>query len=220
MPSAVTVVINAAGIGSRLDYGLPKCLVPILGRPLISWQLDLLGDHEVVVVAGFRARDVAAHLRSERPDVPIVLNHEFRSTGTAASLRLGARLAQDWVLSLDGDLLVAPEDLTQWLEGGEPLVGVSPRTTTNAVGVTVEDGLATSMGFDVDSPVEWNGLLRMPAEEVRAFGPGHVFESVQGHLPIRVAECDTVEVDHPQDLERASTWLAARTDESRTAWTS
>lgn len=218
MSSAITIVINAAGIGSRLDYGLPKCLVPVLGRPVISWQLDLLKDHDVIVVAGFRADAVTAHLRTERPDIPVVLNHDFRNTGTAASLRLGARLAQDWILSLDGDLLVAPDALAAWVGNIGPQVGVVPRTTQDAVGVRVEAGWATAMGFDVDAPLEWNGLLRMRASDVEAFGTGHVFQSVVHRLPIPVRETDSVEIDYPEDLERAKDWLLSHTDGS--SWTS
>jgi choline kinase len=221
VPGSLTVVINAAGIGSRLDYGLPKCLVPILGRPLLDWQLDLLGDVEVVVVAGFRAAEVAEHLGRARPDVPVILNHRFRYTGTAASLRLGAAIAQESVVSLDGDLLVDPDYMREWLADGGPLVGVTPKITTEAVGVDIDEtGHARAMGFGVASDMEWNGLLRLPRDEILDFGDGHVFESLLPRLPIRVAAGDCVEIDHPRDLDRAATWLSARVDETRSSWTS
>jgi choline kinase len=214
-------VINAAGIGSRLDYGLPKCLVPVLGRPLLDWQLDLLGDVDVVVVAGFRASDVSAHLARVRADVPVILNHRFGYTGTAASLRAGAAIAQDWVVSLDGDLLVEPEYLRVWLSGDTPLVGATPRVTSEAVGVEIDgNGMAREMGFGIPSEMEWNGLLRMRRDEVLEFGDGHVFESLLGRLPIPVAAGECVEIDHPRDLERAAVWLASRVDETRSSWTS
>jgi bifunctional UDP-N-acetylglucosamine pyrophosphorylase/glucosamine-1-phosphate N-acetyltransferase len=41
-PSDWTVVIAAAGKGSRLDYGLPKILFPVAGRPILEWLLDLV----------------------------------------------------------------------------------------------------------------------------------------------------------------------------------
>lgn len=221
MSDSLTVVINAAGIGSRLDYGLPKCLVPVLGRPLLNWQLDLLEDVEVVVVAGFRAAEVAEHLAKTRRDIPIVLNHRFRDTGTAASLRLGAALAQDWVVSLDGDLLVEPSYLTEWVSETGARVGVTPRATAEAVGVEIDEhGLVRDMGFGIPSDVEWNGLLRLPREQVLGFGDGHVFESLLNHLPIPAAEGSCVEIDHPNDLDRAAIWLSDRVDETRSTWTS
>lgn len=36
-----TIVIAAAGKGTRLDYKLPKILFPVAGRPILEWLLDL-----------------------------------------------------------------------------------------------------------------------------------------------------------------------------------
>ena len=41
-PSDWTVLIAAAGKGSRLDFGLPKILFPVAGRPILEWLLDLV----------------------------------------------------------------------------------------------------------------------------------------------------------------------------------
>ena len=50
-------LILAAGQGSRLKRGCPKCLIEIGGRPLIHRQLDALygaGVDRVIVVAGYQ----------------------------------------------------------------------------------------------------------------------------------------------------------------------
>lgn len=48
-------MIVAAGSGQRLAAGMPKALVPLLGRPLLAWALDAFAGHpdidSVVVVA-------------------------------------------------------------------------------------------------------------------------------------------------------------------------
>jgi hypothetical protein len=46
-----------------------------------------------------------------------------------------------------------------------------------------------------------------------------VFEGLISRLPIPVLEGDTLEIDHPEDLDRAATWLAERVDETRAQWT-
>ena len=97
-------------MGTRLGMSLPKALVEIRGKPILTRQLEMLAEVEdVVVVAGFRSQLVLDLLRAVRPNVRVALNHEFGSTGTAASVAKAAALAKDWVLALDGDLLVRPE---------------------------------------------------------------------------------------------------------------
>jgi choline kinase len=211
------VVINAAGLGSRLGLNLPKSLVEVGGRSLLAWQLELLEDVDVVVVAGFRAEAIIDYLRQRRPDVPIVLNHDFRSTGTAASLALGARVAGDWVVSLDGDLLVAPESLGEFTElgPGEPrrLVGLTPRSTDTPVGAIIDDnGDVADMGFTVESAFEWSGLVRLPRSEAMALGRGHVFESLLPRLPLPSTVVDCAEIDEPGDVAKAELWIARHTE--------
>src|SRR5687768_16630217 len=41
-PKLWTVVIPAAGRGSRLGYDKPKILYPVAGRPILDWLIDLL----------------------------------------------------------------------------------------------------------------------------------------------------------------------------------
>ncbi|MFT4284219.1 MAG: NTP transferase domain-containing protein [Protaetiibacter sp.] len=217
------MVISAAGIGSRLDYGMPKCLVPICGRPLLAWQLDAIAsidpDVEIVVVAGYRAADVARFLREVAPGVPVVLNHRFASTGTSGSLRRGARMAGgEFVVSLDGDLLISPEELRPWIEGSGRAIGVSPRSTRTPVVVRRDDAdLVVEMGFDLEGDLEWNGLLRLPREIVIEFGDDHVFWNLQRMLPLPSIASHTVEIDDPDDLDRAETWLTSRLEER--TWT-
>lgn len=220
MPRSVTVVINAAGLGSRLDYGLPKCLVPVLGRPLIEWQLDLLSDVEVIVVAGYRAAEVSKAVSEIRSDIPIVINHRFHDSGTALSLRLGARIAQNWVVSLDGDLLPEPCYLDQFITGPGSMVGASRRATAEAVGLNIDaDHSATEMGYEITGPLEWNGLLRLRREQVVTFGEGHVFESLRPFLPLPVVLGSCVEIDDSDDLRRANKWMKSRVSGGSKNWT-
>ena len=86
----------AAGVGSRLrpltDH-LPKCLVPIAGRPLLAWWLDLLRQHgvdEVLINTHHLPEQVQGFVR-QSPLVPRVrLAHEPVLLGSAGTLRANA----------------------------------------------------------------------------------------------------------------------------------
>ena len=94
MSSDFTVVIAAAGIGSRLGMNLPKSLVEINGRTVLERLLtECLHDvADVRLVVGFRADEVMAHARSVRNDLVFVRNPAFRDTGVRHSFWLASRV--------------------------------------------------------------------------------------------------------------------------------
>jgi len=67
--SAPTVVIIAAGEGTRMRSSLPKVLHPLCGRPLISWPVEAAQDAgagKVVVVDNPKRRLQEQLLQSEK----------------------------------------------------------------------------------------------------------------------------------------------------------
>ncbi|MFH0903478.1 MAG: phosphocholine cytidylyltransferase family protein [Pseudomonadota bacterium] len=108
-------VIVAAGMGRRLrpyTDDMPKCLVPVCGRPILLWQLDALranGITEVVVVRGYRG-DVLEARRSELgPGVKFVDNLDYRRNNILQSLfKAEAELDQPLVFSY-ADIVFRPE---------------------------------------------------------------------------------------------------------------
>jgi choline kinase len=213
----VRVVINAAGEGRRLGLGKTKALVSVLGEPLISWHLSMLrGVDDVVVVVGYQAQDVIDAVRTQRRDVAFAFNHDYATTGTAASLSLGARGAVGEVISLDGDLLVHPEDFGFFLEHSGSFVGVGPRTSTDAWLTSIEqrDGRPAATGFHRGSDgLEWTGLLRFPSELLEQAlqtgrACGHVYELLEPHLPLPAVHVRAREIDTSDDYDRAVAWLA------------
>ncbi|HEY1520555.1 MAG TPA: NTP transferase domain-containing protein [Solirubrobacteraceae bacterium] len=213
----VRVVINCAGEGRRLGLGKTKALVSVLGEPLISWHLRMLRDvDDIVVVAGYQATEVIDTVRAERPDVAFAFNHDYATTGTAASLARGARGAAGDVISLDGDLLVHPEDFGTFLADGTACLGVAPRSSSDAWLTSIEqiDGEPAATGFHRDGDgMEWTGLARVPGTLVdnavrTGQAHGHVYEMLTPHLPLPVRQVRTREIDTSADYDQAVTWLA------------
>lgn len=103
-------LILAAGQGTRLrplTDDRPKCLVPLLGRSLLSWQIEALrvaGIEDVSVVTGYRADQI------EALGVAVIHNERFASTNMVASLMVarGLLLSGDDILIAYGDLVYEP----------------------------------------------------------------------------------------------------------------
>ena len=110
--SAPTVVILAAGEGTRMRSSLPKVLHPLCGRPLIMWPVlaaRAAGSGAVVIVDG-PARRLADHL----PDgIELAVQEEPRGTGDAVAAA-GAHIDRErTVVVVNGDVpLITPEALT------------------------------------------------------------------------------------------------------------
>lgn len=211
MPDAVSVVISAAGLGTRLGLNRPKALVEVRGKPLLQWQLEMLRDVEdVIVVAGFQAHAVVELVRDLRPDALICLNHEFATTGTAASVAKAASLAHPWVVSLDGDLLVDEADLRRFLGQEGSCLGLIPATSKAPVYATLGGDVVTGLTQQDPTPWEWSGLARLPRAAATQLGRGHVFHGLVAHLPMAWQTVDCVEIDEIEDLDLAEAWAARR----------
>ena len=86
-------IIIAAGMGRRLapyTDEMPKCLVPVAGKPIMRWQMDALracGIDEFVIVRGYLG-DVLERLVDELGpgDIRFVDNTEFGSNNILLSL--------------------------------------------------------------------------------------------------------------------------------------
>lgn len=211
MPVPVVVVIPAAGLGSRLGMGVPKALVWLCGRPLIHWQLDLLREmEEVRVVVGFNAPEVIEAVRAVRNDAVFVFNRDYRTTGTGDSLALAARNATLPVVSLDGDLLVDPEDFARFCRLPAPVIGCTMARTKEPVLVQVSGEPAMARRFSrEEGDAEWTGLVKIEARHL-VEGKGHVFQVLERQLPLPVAFIDTREIDTPEEFAEAERWLAER----------
>jgi len=82
----------AGGHGTRLrpiTDSIPKCLVPIRGRPLLDIWLDLCassGITEILINVHARAQEIEQHLRRGKSPANVRLIHEEQLLGSAGTL--------------------------------------------------------------------------------------------------------------------------------------
>jgi len=103
MPPAPTVVILAAGEGTRMRSSLPKVLHPICGRPMLLWPL--LAAREAgagrVIVVDNPTRRLEEHLPT---GVELAVQAAPRGTGDAVAAALPLLDGDGSVLVVNGDM--------------------------------------------------------------------------------------------------------------------
>lgn len=206
MTVSKTVIISCAGMGKRLGLGTSKCLVDVAGESLIMRNLKMLDDvDDVRVVVGFQAEKVIEAVNAYRRDVTFVFNHDFAHTNTGDSVRLAAEHANEYVLTIDGDLLLHPEDMRKIIEADGEFVGVTAPGTDNPVLTDVAD--ADVVGFSRErGQYEWTGVTQVKAEKIMN-GSGHTYQLIEPYLPMPYMYLRTKEIDTPDDYDRAVRWV-------------
>lgn len=205
-----TVIISCAGMGNRLGLGTTKALVEIDGKPLIVRHLEYLKEEkDIRIVVGYQAEVVIDVVRKYRQDVLFVFNHDYRNTGTGASVALASKYANEYILSLDGDLLIHPDDMKKILECDHEFVsGGVPETDDPWMLQTYEENgkeYVSSFSKNIGT-YEWNGITQMKSSKMLN-GTGHVFQLIEPYLPVPFMELRTREIDTINDYERAVAWV-------------
>ncbi|SFO34283.1 Choline kinase [Pseudobutyrivibrio sp. JW11] len=206
MRDDITIIISAAGMGKRFGAGVPKALIDIDGMPLIVRQLELLSDcKDIRIVVGYKAEEVIQVVEKYRSDVTYLYNYDYETTGTAASFSKGLINSKDWVVALDGDLLVKPDDFEKILNyDGEVIGGCNP-TTDNPVLMTIQGGKVREFSRERGT-LEWTGLAKLRSDRLTP-GNWHVYMMIEPLLPVDVLQISTKEIDTMNDYENALIWV-------------
>jgi choline kinase len=209
------VVIAAAGLGSRLGHGLPKCLVEVDGVTLIERQLALFAEvPDIRIVVGYMEHAVMEVVNRLDRNVIFVRNPDFRTTTTQDSYALGAAGLEGHCVFLDADIIFEAESLSLFMEGardGNITIGVTEAKTDDAVYARVEttcEGRMQVVGFTREdaSAYEWANIVCAPADTFYR-GRGPVFETLSAHLPATAHPVVSYEIDTERDLRRAKDYL-------------
>ena len=218
MPTVKNAVIAAAGLGSRLGLGMPKCMISVNKVPILARMLNLLTLHveTIVIVAGYREDLIIEYCNNHFRDVVIARNPDFATTNTAQSLAIGSRLISGKTIFLDGDLLLEKRSLDRFFSlANDPdlLLGVTPARTEQPVyaDCTVNpSGYLTIEGFSRESvsAYEWANLFVGP-HDIMEGAQRYVFEKLAERLPAQAALIEVEEIDTPQDMDRAEISLQA-----------
>lgn len=101
-----TVIILAAGEGTRMKSATPKVLHSIAGRTLLGHVLHAVNElnpKEIRIVVGSHRTEVEAHIAEIAPTAKTIFQEKRGGTGHATQLALAGKSASGTVLVLAGD---------------------------------------------------------------------------------------------------------------------
>ncbi len=207
MSPTKSIVINCAGIGSRLGLGQTKALIEISGKSLISWQLELFKEVEDVrIVIGYQAKDIVKEVLRYRSDVIFIYNHNYFDTKTGASFYLGSRHANEYVIEWDGDLLVHPGDAKKILSQDGEFICYADISSDEAVFVqTNEKGEVLAFSREQGN-FEWTGPACIKRDHLQ-YTPGNVYEQFEPYLSMRGLKITAYDIDTYEDYKRVTEFV-------------
>ncbi len=165
-------LVLAGGEGTRLrplTYTTPKPVMPLAGRPFLSFMLDWVHSHgvdEVILSCGFMSNDVKQVLGDIYDGMRLRYVVEEEPLGTAGPVRLAldADLLDERLLVLNGDVLT-DMDLTAELaaherSGARVTLALYPVEDTASYGVvpTRPDGSVEAFLEKSDGPATTNRI--------------------------------------------------------------
>src|SRR5687768_16215944 len=147
--STPTVLVMAAGEGTRMRSALPKVLHPLCGRPLVAWPVLAAreaGAGRVAVIAS-PDRDLSAALPE---GTEVVIQPE--ADGTGGAMRAAIELIRD-------------SETVVVLSGDHPLI--SSEVISRLLATHAESGAAaTVMTFVLDEPGAYGRIVRDAAGDI------------------------------------------------------
>lgn len=180
--SALTVIILAAGMGTRLGEATkdkPKALTLVVGKPIIEYSLSFaraLQPDKVVVVGGYRFDQFKEAVCAIDKDVVLIENREYQTTQRMVSLMKAQPEITGGFISYDGDYIYHPSivsEIQKHLDDEMKIFGTDDESDEVQLDMMVK---VDSQNHLVDMSKEltdyeyyFNSILYCPESKVPAF---------------------------------------------------
>lgn len=205
MVNNTSVVICCAGMGTRLGIGTTKALMCIQGKPLILHILDALKEYDDIrIVLGYQAERVIEVVNQYRKDIMYSFNYDYKTNGPATSLCKGMFKSKEYVLYIEGDILVNPDDFKVLLKNKNEYLAISEKHSNEPVLVDVIDGQA--IRFSSQGNFEWTGIARLRAERIKT-NQIYTYKLIEKLLPLSTVLVRSRDIDTSEDYENAIAWV-------------
>ncbi len=235
-------IILAAGEAKRLrpiTEHTPKCMLVVGEKTIIDYQIDNLRNvnvTDVVVVTGFMAEKLEAHLSSTHPDInwTFIRSTEYQKTYPAHGLWLAKEFLDEPVLYLNADVICHPDIIKKVVESSHDSITAIRKSLWDEEEVNVVIDEATTkiveMGKQVAKSLsdgEFMGVTKIgqqfgvelirvldmfvEREEFKKFAADALNLTIQRGQEMYacdISHLPAIEIDTAEDLEEAKHKLA------------
>ncbi len=116
-----TAVILAAGRGRRLwpvGEALPKCMIRVLGKPLLEWVLDAVLPHcgKAVIVVGYKKELVTGYFSQKPYAASLEFVEQAEQKGTAHALLQAQTHVDGPFFTVNGDSFAEPRFYSEFVQ--------------------------------------------------------------------------------------------------------
>ena len=167
MAGELTVLIMAAGHGTRMRSSLPKVLHPVCGRPMVEWVVQAARDAGAgrIVCITRPGEGVDDHLTQSGTEIAAQTDGE--GTGSAVLAARGAIEQAETVVVLSGDHpLVAPDLITDLVRAHEQAGAAATLLTTDKLDPTGYGRVVRATDGAVERVVETKHAAERTPEEL------------------------------------------------------
>lgn len=150
---SLSVLIMAAGKGTRMRSARPKVLQPLAGQPLLTHVLQTaqqLNPTQLVIIYGHGGDQVQAHYQNDAATLTWIEQAEQKGTGHAVQMALPALPQQGQTVILSGDVpLIQADTLQRLIKAAQPGLALVTQTLPDATGYgrIVRDGHGNIQGI-------------------------------------------------------------------------
>lgn len=165
---SISIVILAAGVGSRIRSNEPRSLIKIKNQTLLSHQAETVSqtfkNHEIIGVFGTHLEKI---LKKADRRVRVIENQLFQETNNAESMRLGLNSSMyDNVLFVHGDIFFQ-KDLIKSADYSRSFLVVDANRdmADKEVGVTINGDRVSILSYGLEK--KWCQMCFITGKELK-----------------------------------------------------
>lgn len=221
-------VILAGGKGTRMNSELPKSLVPVKGKPILSYMIDSLsslGIKRFLLLTGHKAEQIEAFVKEKYSDLDMQLvkdppNHQGSYICSIPRIK---ELIDEDVIFMHGDMMYAPGLLKKMVESSEKnlvTTHVNPNSVSKDFKARIENDVIKKISvnitghlvmplfkFSKESFLQWiesiNNFISQGRTILHAEEAIEAYASEIGLKPLFYDKELCMELDNVEDLKKA-----------------